>query len=162
MCSRKGGFQPKIPNQLLGLQISVLLRNSDTILIIGILLQYPVIIRPDSAHPEQLSAISVSGGREQLSLWNNSLAYLETSETPHVPGILSSTGRLSVLQISNFIEHLLHGVPAAGVSPEAKDISASPIQLLMLAYSLKSSPASLSVVSVHSISQTLTLIFALK
>ena len=62
MCSRKGGFQQESPNQSLGLQISVLLRNSGTILIIGILLRYPVIIRSDRAHPKQLSAISGTGG----------------------------------------------------------------------------------------------------
>ena len=104
----RGGFQPESLNQLLGLQISVLLRNSGTILIISILLWHTVIIRSDRAHPEQLSAISGSRGREQLSLWNNSLAFLETSETPHVPGILSGTGRLSVLQIGSSIGHLLH------------------------------------------------------
>ena len=42
--------------------MSVSLRNSGTILIIGILLRYPMIIRPDRVHPEQLSAISGSGG----------------------------------------------------------------------------------------------------
>ena len=170
MCSSKGGFQRESPNQLLGLQISVLLRNSGTILIIGILLRYPVIIRSDHAHPEQLLAFSGSGGREQLSLWNNSLACLETSETPHVPGILSGMGRLSVLQISSPIGHLLHlkrhpyltWVLAVGVSPKAKYISPSSIQFLMLAYSFRSNPACFSVVSVHSISQTLTLIFAIK
>ena len=30
------------------------------------------------------------------------------SKTPHVPGILYGTGRLSVLQISSFIGYLLH------------------------------------------------------
>ena len=107
MCSHKGGFQPKIPNQLLGLQISVLLQKSGTILIISILLRHPMIIRSNHAHPEQLSAILGSRGREQLPLWINSLACLETLETPHVPGILSGTGRLSVLQIGSFIEYPL-------------------------------------------------------
>ena len=69
MCAAvKGVFQLEIPNQLLGLQISALLRNSGTILIISIILRYPVIIRSVCAHPEQLSAVSGSQGREQLSL----------------------------------------------------------------------------------------------
>ena len=170
MCSRKGGFQPESPNQLLGLQISALLRNSGTILIISIILRYPMIIRSDRAHPEQLSMIPGSRGREQLPLWNNSLACLETSETPHVPSILSGTGRLSVLQIGSFIGHLLHWkrhpyliwVLATGVSSEVEDISPSPIQFLILAYYLRITLAGLTMVSVHSISQTLTLIFAIK
>ena len=108
VCSRKGGFHPESPNQLLDLQISVLLRNSGTILIISILLRHPVIIRSNRAHPEQLSAIPGLRGREQLPFWINSLACLETSETTHVPGILSGTGRLSVLQIGSFIGHLPH------------------------------------------------------
>ena len=107
-CAAVRGFQPERPNHSLGLQISVLLRNPGTILIIDILLQYPVIIRSDCAHLEQLSAISGLGGCEQLHLQNNLLACLETSEFPHVPCILSGTGRLSVLQIISFIEHLLH------------------------------------------------------
>ena len=47
-------------------------------------------------------------GREQLNLQINSLSCLETSELPHVSGILSHTGRLSILQILSFIRHLLH------------------------------------------------------
>ena len=104
----RGGFQLEIPNQLLGLHISALLQNLGTILIISIILRYPVIIRSIHAHPEQLSAISESKGREQLSLWSKSLSCLEISKIPHVPGILSGTGRLSVLEIGNFIGHLLH------------------------------------------------------
>ena len=79
VCSRKGVFSWKNPKHSLGPQISVLLRNSGTILIISILLRYPVIIISDRAHPEQLSAISGSRGHEQLPLWNNWLACLETS-----------------------------------------------------------------------------------
>ena len=105
---KNGGFQPESPNQLWGLQISVSFRNSGTILIISIILRYLVIIRSVHAHPEQLSAISGSRGREQLSLWSKSLSYLEISEIPHVPGILFGTGRLSVLQIDSIIGHLLH------------------------------------------------------
>ena len=108
MCNRKGVFSWKTPNHSLGIQISVYLQNLGTILIISIILQYPVIIISDLAHPEQLSSISGSGGREQLNLQNNSLACLETSEFPHVPGILSGTGRLSILQILSFIGHFLH------------------------------------------------------
>ena len=60
-CAAVRGFQPESPNHSLGLQISVYLRNPGTILIIGIILQYPVIIRSDRAHPEQLSSISGQG-----------------------------------------------------------------------------------------------------
>ena len=66
--------------------------------------------------------------------------------------------------------HLLHWkrhpfltwVLAARVSLEVEDICPSSIQFLVLAYSLRSTLAGLSMVSVHSISQTLTLIFAIK
>ena len=73
--------------------------------------------------------------------------------------------KLTALSDTAFTENVTlirSGVLAAGVSPEAEDINPSPIQFLMLAYSLRNNPASLSVVSVHSISQTLTLIFAIK
>ena len=106
--SHKGVFSWKTPNHSLGPQISVYFQNPGTILIIGIILQHPVIIRSDLAHSEQLSAISGSGGREQLNLQINSLACLETSELPHVSGILSGTGRLSLLQFISFNGHLLH------------------------------------------------------
>ena len=107
-CAAVRGFQPESPNHSLCLQISIYLRNPGTILIIGIILQYPVIIRSDRSHPEQLSSVLGSRGHEQLHLQNNSLACLETSEFPHVLGVLSGTGRLSVLQIISFIGHLLH------------------------------------------------------
>ena len=74
VCSRKGVFSWKTPNHLLGPQISIYLQNTNTILIIGIILQYPVIIRSCFAHPEQFSAIWESGGREQLNLQFNLLA----------------------------------------------------------------------------------------
>ena len=108
VCSRKGVFSWKTPNHSLGPQISVYLQNPGTILIIGIIFQYPVIIRFGLAHPEQLSAISGSGGREQLNLQINSLACLETSELPHVSSILFGTKRLPLLQILSFNGYLLH------------------------------------------------------
>ena len=46
-------------------------------------------------------------GREQLNLQINSLACIETSKLLHVSGILSSTGRLPLLQILSFNKHLL-------------------------------------------------------
>ena len=54
----RGGFQLESPNQLLGLEISVSFRNSGTILIIGFILWYPVIIRSIRAHPKQLLVVS--------------------------------------------------------------------------------------------------------
>ena len=108
MCSRKGVFSWKTPNHSLGPQISIYLQNRGTILIIGIIREYPVIIRSGLAHPEQLSAISGSGGREELNLQINSLACLETSKLSHVSGILSDIEILPLLQILNFNRHLLH------------------------------------------------------
>ena len=108
VCSRRGVFSWKTPNHSLGPQIPIYLQNTGTILIIGIILQYPVIIRSCLAHPELFSAIWESGGREQLSLQFNSLACLGISELLHVTGILSGTGRLPLLQILSFNRHLLH------------------------------------------------------
>ena len=115
MCRRRGGFSWKTPNHSLGTQISVYLQNPGTILIIGIILQYPLIIRFGLAHLEQFSTVSGSGGREQLNIQINSLACLETSELPHVLGILSGTGRLPLLQSLTCIQTL----PSLKTSPLA-------------------------------------------
>ena len=103
----RGGFQPKIPNQLLGLQISVSFRNSGTSLIISYILRYSVIISSIWAHPKQLSAVPKSQGRKQLPHWTKTLSCLEVSELLHAPAIPSGTERLSALQIGRSIGHLL-------------------------------------------------------
>ena len=108
VCSCRGVFSWKTPNHSLGPQISIYLQNTSTILIIGIILQYLVIIRSCLAHPKQFSALWESRGCEKLNLQFNSLACLLISELLHVSGILSGIGRLPLLQILTCIRHFLH------------------------------------------------------